>query len=74
MLSGFKEKKDAETANGIPLLMRIPILGYLFRSEQANTDDTENVLFITPTVIEHASPENQKRIDDALKRFDVYEG
>lgn len=74
MLSGFKEKKDQETANGIPWLMRIPILGYLFRSEQAATDDLENVLFITPTVIEHASPENQKRIDDALKRFDAYEG
>jgi pilus assembly protein CpaC len=74
LLSGFKEKKDGEQATGIPLLMRIPILGYLFRSENANTEDTENILFITPTVIEHSSPTNAKRIEEALKRFEDYDG
>jgi type II secretory pathway component GspD/PulD (secretin) len=54
--------------------MRIPILGYLFRSEEADNEDTENILFITPTVIEHASPENEQRIDDALKRYEDFGG
>jgi pilus assembly protein CpaC len=74
MLSGFKESTESLNASGIPLLMRIPILGYLFRSEFADSTETENVLFITPTVIEHTSPENARRIEDALKRYEDYGG
>jgi pilus assembly protein CpaC len=74
MLSGFKEATEDLNATGIPLLMRIPILGYLFRSEAGSSTDTENVLFITPTVIEHTSPDNARRIEDALKRYEDYGG
>jgi pilus assembly protein CpaC len=74
MLSGFKESTESVNASGIPLLMRIPILGYLFRSEAGDSTETENVLFITPTVIEHTSPENARRIEDALKRYEDYGG
>jgi len=74
MLSGFKENTESLNATGIPLLMRIPILGYLFRSEAGDSTETENVLFITPTVIEHTSPENARRIEDALKRYEDYGG
>jgi pilus assembly protein CpaC len=74
MLSGFKEATESLNASGIPVLMRIPILGYLFRSEFGDSTETENVLFITPTVIEHASPENARRIEDALKRYEDYGG
>jgi pilus assembly protein CpaC len=74
MLSGFKENTDTITATGIPGFMRIPILGYLFRTESGATSDEENVLFITPTVIEHTSAENVQRIDDALKRYEDFGG
>ena len=74
MLSGFKENTENLNANGIPGLMRIPIIGYLFRSEAGDETNTENVLFITPTVIEHTSPENTRRIEDALKRYDDFGG
>ena len=74
MLSGFKESTESLNAQGIPGLMRIPILGYLFRSEFGDATETENVLFITPTVIEHTSPENARRIEDALKRYEDYGG
>jgi pilus assembly protein CpaC len=74
MLSGFKESTESMNAQGIPLLMRIPILGYLFRSESGDSTNSENVLFITPTVIEHTSPENARRIEDALKRYEDYGG
>ena len=74
MLSGFKETTEQMTGTGIPGLMRIPILGYLFRTEHNASEDTENVLFITPTVIEHTSPENVRRIDEALKRYENFGG
>ncbi len=74
MLSGFKESTESINASGIPGLMQIPILGYLFRSEAGAKTNTENILFITPTVIEHTSPENARRIEDALKRYDKFGG
>jgi pilus assembly protein CpaC len=74
MLSGFKESTETMNASGIPGLMRIPILGYLFKSESETEEETENILFITPTVIEHTSSDNQQRIEDALKRYDKYGG
>jgi pilus assembly protein CpaC len=74
MLSGFKESTESINATGVPGFMRIPILGYLFRSEAGDSTDTENVLFITPTVIEHTSADNQQRIEDALKRYEDYGG
>jgi pilus assembly protein CpaC len=74
MISGFKENTKSINAQGIPGLMRIPIIGYLFKSEAGTQTDSENVLFITPTVIEHTSPENTRRIEDALKRYDNFGG
>jgi pilus assembly protein CpaC len=74
MLSGFKEQSQDLGGTGIPGLMQIPILGYLFRTETGDKTDTENVLFITPTVIEHTSPENARRIEDALKSYEDYGG
>jgi pilus assembly protein CpaC len=74
MLSGFKQSNESLNATGIPGFMRIPILGYLFRSEAGTSEDTENVLFITPTVIEHTSPDNQQRIEEALKKYDKFGG
>ncbi len=34
MLSGFRQQDETMAGSGIPGLMRIPILGYLFRTEQ----------------------------------------
>lgn len=72
MLSGFKQSTETLNAQGIPGLMRIPILGYLFRTESGTGEEVENVLFITPMVIENTSPENAKRIEDAIKRYDKF--
>jgi type II secretory pathway component GspD/PulD (secretin) len=74
MLSGFKQNTETINSTGIPGLMRIPILGYLFRSETGTEEDTENVLFITPTVIEHTTAENTRRIEEAVKRYDKWGG
>ncbi|MDW8282503.1 MAG: pilus assembly protein N-terminal domain-containing protein [Myxococcales bacterium] len=70
MLSGVKAKVQGRTTRGLPWLNRIPILGYLFGSEQYDSEIADGVVFITPTLIQATSPENRRRIDDALKRFE----
>ncbi len=74
LLSGFTSDRETKSASGIPGLMRIPIIGYLFRSEQGTDTKTQNVLFITPTVITHTSPESTHRIEEVLKQFEKFGG
>lgn len=70
MLAGVKSKGNGRTTTGLPWINRIPILGYLFGTENYQSEDADGVLFITPTLIQATSPENRRRIDDALKHFD----
>ncbi|HET6466392.1 MAG TPA: type IV pilus secretin PilQ, partial [Nitrospiria bacterium] len=51
VIGGIFEDEKNETTTGIPLLSRIPILGWLFKS-QSNTDTkTELLIFLTPTIV-----------------------
>jgi pilus assembly protein CpaC len=70
MISGVKSKFKSRTTSGLPWLNRLPIIGYLFGSEAYASEDVEGVLFITPTLLQSTSPENRRRIDDALKHFE----
>jgi type IV pilus assembly protein PilQ len=51
VLGGMRKKDTTKQVNKIPLLGDIPILGYLFRFEGESTNNTELVVFITPTII-----------------------
>jgi general secretion pathway protein D len=44
------EKRDG-TREGLPILSRIPVLGYLFGSTKSQVTKTELVLLISPRVI-----------------------
>ena len=46
----YKETKGLTTA-GVPWLSKIPILGWLFKSEKRSTSKTELLIFLTPTVL-----------------------
>ena len=46
----FKTSTD-KTVTGFPLLMNIPVLGWLFKSETKTKVDRELIIFITPTIV-----------------------
>jgi type IV pilus assembly protein PilQ len=51
VIGGIFEDEKIDTTTGIPFLSRIPILGWLFKS-QSNTDTkTELLIFLTPTIV-----------------------
>lgn len=57
ILGGFKIKRDVIKESGIPFLRRIPILGYLFKSEKKVQENKDVLFFITPYLLEAgASP------------------
>ncbi|RMH07005.1 MAG: pilus assembly protein, partial [Aquificota bacterium] len=51
VIGGIIDTQDSNTTEGIPKLIRVPLLKYLFGQERISTQDSELLIFITPTVI-----------------------
>jgi general secretion pathway protein D len=51
ILGGLIYSEKDKSASGVPLLMDIPLLGYLFRSSSANGTRNELIVLIRPTVL-----------------------
>jgi pilus assembly protein CpaC len=49
-LSGLIKKKSGESLQGLPWLLKIPILGQLFSSKDFRDEKTELVVFVTPDI------------------------
>jgi type IV pilus assembly protein PilQ len=55
VLGGILDTKKSRTANKVPFLADIPVLGYLFRSTQDINNKTELLIFITPKILREGS-------------------
>jgi general secretion pathway protein D len=51
MLGGLIETDKNKNASGVPYLMNIPLLGYLFRSSHSDETRKEFIVLIRPTVL-----------------------
>jgi general secretion pathway protein D len=51
MLGGLIESDKNTSNSGVPFLMNIPLLGYLFRSSERDNTRSELVVLIRPTVL-----------------------
>jgi type IV pilus assembly protein PilQ len=52
VIGGIYQSEKDDTQQGIPLLMQIPILGWLFKNRETIDTRTELLIFITPTIIQ----------------------
>jgi general secretion pathway protein D len=66
VLGGLIQNKRTYIKTGIPLLNRIPVLGYLFGSTEEKIEKTELLLLITPRVVGTAL--DAARITDQMRR------
>ena len=57
VIGGIYESDTNETEQGIPWLMKIPILGWLFKNQETLITKRELLIFITPTIITQAKAE-----------------
>lgn len=60
MIGGIYQVVDRKSISGAPVLRKIPLLGWLFRSDLKAKNDTELVIFITPRVM------NKGAVGDSL--------
>ncbi len=54
IIGGMAVRDKTETKSGVPFLSKIPILGWLFRSESKNNTQTRLYLFIRPQILDDA--------------------
>ena len=60
VMGGLIRDTKSNATSGVPKLNRIPILGAIFGSKKRDTERTELILLITPTVIDN--PEQAKQL------------
>ncbi|MDE2126699.1 MAG: hypothetical protein KGJ62_08925 [Armatimonadetes bacterium] len=58
VIAGLLQKQDLVSSNRVPLLGDLPLIGSLFRSRGVTTNDSELLVFITPSIIPERPPLN----------------
>jgi type II secretory pathway component GspD/PulD (secretin) len=51
IIGGLRKDEKTNSSQGVPLLGKIPLLGYFFKSSTTTTDRTELMVMITPHII-----------------------
>jgi len=51
IIGGIYKETKSDTETGIPWLSKIPIIGWLFKTESMERTKTELLIFLTPTVV-----------------------
>lgn len=51
VLGGLTQNRQREILNRVPLLSEIPVLGFFFRNRNDNSNNTNLMVFIKPTII-----------------------
>lgn len=69
VLSGLLSRRMTESVDKVPLLGDIPILGALFRSKRFQNDETELVVFVTPSIVDSQSPGLIQRVERTQQRL-----
>lgn len=57
VIGGLMQDSIRKTDRGIPLLMDLPLVGRLFKSDEDTADKRELVLFLTPTIMAESEAE-----------------
>ncbi|MFO0985667.1 MAG: type II and III secretion system protein, partial [Planctomycetota bacterium] len=59
VIGGLVRDKEITRESKVPLLGDIPLLGYLFRYQSTETEKTDLLIFVTPTIVDQDQEEQQ---------------
>jgi Flp pilus assembly secretin CpaC len=74
VLSGLDAQSETASRAGLPGLSRIPILGFFFGTSGKRHERVEGLIAITPTILENLDREGRRRLEQALAKFEEFEG
>lgn len=52
VIGGIYEKEKNKSVSGVPVLSRVPLLGWLFKNSQTTVSKKQMLVFITPVIVE----------------------
>jgi type IV pilus assembly protein PilQ len=52
VIGGLYKITESENETGVPFLMRLPVLGWLFKNYNTDTTTNELLIFVTPRIVE----------------------
>ncbi len=74
VLSGLEAESESSYRQGLPLLSRIPLLGFFFGTGGADEERVEGLIAITPTVLDDLERGAKKELEKMLSRFESFDG
>jgi pilus assembly protein CpaC len=74
ILAGLSSKSKRRSKRGLPGLSQIPIIGFLFGTQNQAEEEVENIVIIVPTVVDAVTMQDRKRLSDALSTYKSYKG
>jgi len=74
VLAGIHATSKGKNSEGLPFLSQIPVLGHLFGSHSIRETESENLVFIVPSVVQAVTSSKRRRVVEAQEAFRKYEG
>lgn len=74
VLAGLTAESKLKSHTGVPGLSQIPIVGFLFGSEKLSQQESDNVVFIVPTVIDATTKDDREQVREAFELFRRFDG
>lgn len=74
VLSGLLSRNTSTNIDKVPFLGELPILGALFRSKRFQNNETELVIFVTPTIVNSQSPGLVDRVERTTQKLQDHLG
>jgi pilus assembly protein CpaC len=65
-MAGLIQQQTKQAISGLPGMMRLPILGSLFRSRDYNNNQTELMALVTPYIVHAVAQKDLSRPDDGF--------
>lgn len=66
IIGGLLQREQRRTANRVPLLGDLPLIGWVFRSSVVSETDTELVIFITPRILTEGQGTQDEQIKEEM--------
>ncbi|HSI65583.1 MAG TPA: secretin N-terminal domain-containing protein, partial [Candidatus Saccharimonadia bacterium] len=73
ILGGFYDYSDSKNGNNVPLLGKVPGLGWLFKSKDNNMEKVSLIFVITPSVYDASSPNGIRAMNQEMRTYSNFE-
>ena len=74
VIAGLTASSEAGNKSGLPVLSQIPIVGVLFGTHSGQHEESENLIFIVPSVVDAVPVDAREEVRRALAAARAFEG